>query len=475
MCGDVVTGPESRRAGALASLTASVVAAGVALTLTLPGAAMATDDAATTGPTASPTAGPSATAEPTGSPSPTSSPSPTGSPSPTVSPTPTPSTSASPEPSASVSPSATPSAPADGAVAITGAEFAWSMNQQSNARSHNPMAINHFGAGETGASLSYGEWLVTDKSWRATSGNVRIEKASRAGQWRTATWAGLQTDAAGKTIQSEGPFSGHRVRLVKGKGTVDPQAEDARISWTGTWSVVYYSGNSVFTVTDPVLEVEAGAGVLTAELGGWAGARDDLSVREKVAPRRVVIATLRGVDVTAKGVDVTPRYDRVKVSGTVPQRTDEAGWGSFPQEMIAFLGPLGIDQFWYSTGLRADWTKKPAAISVAYAGGDVSSEVPPVPTEKPAPINPVTQRPTAPLLTPPSVPAQVPVPALPPETSAALAPVSPVDSGAAQHRLAAAPVAARAADPTGWWIGSVLLLAASGLLLFPSPRRRTPA
>lgn len=378
----------------------------------------------------------------------------------------------------------------EGAIEVDDAVFAWSLNDQTNARSHNPAAINFLSAAI--ADPGSGGATLPSTRWQAEAGNVAIQKLDAAGTWQPATWAGLGTDATGAAIGIYGPFSGHRVRIGAGTGTFDATADTAHLSWVGTFTVVYYSGNSVFTVTDPVLEVVGGTGSVSATLGGWAADRTDPTAWYPVAPQRVVIAALAGVDVTETAMIAIPAYDGVVVEGSVPQARTGQRWGSFPAPMVAFLTPLGVDQFWYSTGLQADSTKFPAPITVGYGAAEPPSAQPtgkPTPTPTPTPTNTATHRPTpqhqpkpsptaspTPGQSPMAMPAPVVPPAVGPPTrvirelaapdlvqvAAATGPSVAADSSAAGGP-------ASGAHP-GWWLGAVLLLAAAGLLL--SPRRR---
>src|SRR5690606_6530268 len=144
---------------------------------------------------------------------------------------------------------------------------------------------------------------------------------------------------------------------------------------------------------------------------------------------------------------------------------------------------LGIDQFWYSTGLNSDWTKAPTPVAVGWQG--VEPRVP-GPTDAPTPAPP---EPSNPVIVPP---ATFPGGSLPTPTGAA-APPAPLTGPAAApvaltgrtYRLAGQPtqVTATAAgetlraaerSPVWWFAGGVLLVGAAVLLLFPTGRRRTP-
>lgn len=368
-------------------------------------------------------------------------------------------------------------------IEVADATLAWGVSDQSNARSHNPTAINFLAAGV--ANPGRGGVELPRARWKAVVGDVSIQKRTAAGAWRTATWAGLGTDPHGAPIGMSGPFSGHRVLLEGGAGTLDPGSEDATLAWEGTFSVVYYGGNSIFTVTDPRLEVSAGEGKLTGKLGGWVSDREDPTVWKPVRPRRAPLATLGEVDVTDTGLVVEPAYRGVEVSGSVEQVRSGEDWGSFPAGMVAFLRPLGIDQFWYSTGLSTDGTKLPSPITVGVGGASPPEQEQPAPepspTPTPTPSNPVvTPPPPSPAPAPaPQVPAPAPAspnaaaPQVPSVPAVPAAPQEPAVSVQPQALQAAAPAPEEPVAGSGsvaWWISAALLLGAAVLLLIPVRR-----
>jgi hypothetical protein len=367
-------------------------------------------------------------------------------------------------------------------IEVDDAVFTWSLSKQSNAASHEFGRHNFFSAGAV--NPGGGGKRVTAENWQARKGNVEIQKQRRNGKYARATFAGLSTDAFNKPIGLDGPFSGHRVAISSGTGTVDPDADDAAISWKGTFTVIYYSGRTVFTLTDPVLEVDGGRGTLTATAGGWAADRANPELWTKVPAKKVTVADLGDVDVTEAGIVTSPDYLGVEVRGSVAQKTDDAkSSGSFPQSLISFLMPMGTDQFWYSTGLQTDWTKVAEPISVGWAGRVPEDDDPPTsdPTPKPTPTNPVTPTPTygpdpVPTSTQQPLPVEVPPLDVAPVEAADDAPPwnSPVQvSAAAPNAQDGTVLASASRASTAYVAGGALLLAAAGLLLAPLRPRRT--
>ncbi|MGN0063219.1 MAG: hypothetical protein ACI379_03165 [Nocardioides sp.] len=399
--------------------------------------------------------------DPTTDPTPTD---PTSDPTPTD-PTPT-------EPTETPTPTGPPTEEPE-ELEVDEALFTWSVSPQTNARSHNPIAVNFMGAGVSNPGRA-GSTLEKHQ-WRARQGNVVIQKLNAKGSWGTATWAGLETDANGDPIQLYGPFSGHRVAISEGTGRVSPASDDAEVRWKGTFTVVWYSGNTVFTLTDPVLRLEDGDGQLTALMGGWATGRDS-STWKKLPSQEVTVAELRDADVTADGTVVTPEYRGVTVTGSEPQLRTGDDWGAFPQSFVSFLGPMGTDQFWYSTGLQSDWTKLPSPISVGWHGTvPDDGDTPPTTRPTPTPKNPVTNAPDPVSGGDPGQPPldlQVPADAgVQADSDAAWsAPVQVSAARPVEDRVALA--SAGASTTTAWVSGGALLLAAAALLLAPfSPRR----
>ncbi|WP_110206330.1 hypothetical protein [Nocardioides daejeonensis] len=463
---DLVT---SVRAVCATVLLVAAVLLGVGAALTGPASAQPAETAAddtSQSPTGGATAG-SSTEEPAEGPSDGPSEEPTGQPTGTDEPTETTEPTETAEPTDEPSESTGPEDP-DGVIEVDDATFRWGINNQSNARSHNPAAINFLSAGV--ANPGRGGVQLLEKHWNARTGNVTVQKwlGEKRG-WQRATWKGLGTNASGTRINSTGVFSNHTVLLSRGSGSVDPDRGDATLTWKGTFTVVYYGGNSIFTVTDPKLVVESGAGRITAVLGGFAASRENTTEWEPVPSRRVTIAELGKVKVSKGGFVTTPDYLGRKADGSVPQVGGKYG-GSFPQPMIDFLKPLAIDQFWYSTGLSTDDTKLPLPITVGYQDQEPVAPTPdPEPTDEPTVHNPTSQP-------PPQQPAAPPAPVVP--APPGIVPTVPADVPleALPHAVqltasAAEPAAATAAtstrDLTWWWVGA-LCTAAALLLLVPS-------
>ncbi|AWH94778.1 hypothetical protein [Dietzia psychralcaliphila] len=275
-----------------------------------------------------------------------------------------------------------PSARAQGsALELTDAEFRWGLTSQSSGPSHGP-GLNFLSAGDSSSALAGSGATITEQTWRATSGDVRIEKRSANGATATATWAGTQTDQSGRPIRdaSSSKYSGLEMVFGHGAGTVDAEAGTAEIEWKGTTSVLYYSGLVFLSVEDPVLTVTPTKAVVTATLGGRRSSQDNPDVSVPISSRTVVIADLSRNRVELggeRGFSVTPEYLGVSYSakaGENPQSKDGAYWGSFPKEFVDFAADAGSGGFWYSTG-TSDNSKPALPIAVSW-NSDEPEEMP---------------------------------------------------------------------------------------------------
>lgn len=252
---------------------------------------------------------------------------------------------------------------------INDAVFRWGITNEANAAAFAPGTFNLLSAGiVTAASVSD---RVTSTNWKQTDGNVKVLKLQSDGGYAPATYAGLNTNAAGTTITTgNGLNSGHIVEITAGAGTVDPAAGTAEIQWTGSFTSAFYSGMTRSWITDPHLSVAAnGTGTVTATLGGYQTSMDDPNLFQSITPvPNVVVATLTGVQVTASGFTVTPDYlgKTVDTGAGTPQVTTGPNAGAFPQSFVDFQVLTGQSSYWYSSGGAADVRKPTLPLSVSY-------------------------------------------------------------------------------------------------------------
>jgi hypothetical protein len=251
---------------------------------------------------------------------------------------------------------------------VSDAVFTWGISNEANNRAFAPGTYNFFSAGQ--APKTSGADTISESEWSATAGDVTIQKQQADGSYATATWAGLKTTPTGGAIgsPSAGKFTGHRVSISHGEGSLDPVADNAAIAWEGSFTVAFYSGMTQFYVGDPKLTVTAGVGTLTGTLSGYGTSMEDPEVFEQLPTREVTLATLSSVDVTETGVTVTPDYDGVAVNlpeSATPQSTAGA-WGSFPQSFVDYQLLTGQSSYWYSSGGSTDAFKKALPLGVSY-------------------------------------------------------------------------------------------------------------
>lgn len=368
----------------------------------------------------------------------------------------------------------------------------WGLNDESSNRAFAPDTYNFFSAGRI-PDPGRGGTTIDRADWSSRDGSVQVEKWDGTA-WRRATWAGLRTTSAGEPLGSPtaGTFSNHTVTVSGGDGVVDLGSGTATIAWEGEVTVLYYSGMSFFHLADPVLEVADGAGVLTAEVSGYASSQADPDVWEPVDPERVTVADLPDVEVDAltdgsldTGVGWRPAYLGVRVSG-VPQQRDGEHAGSFPQSFVDVMDRLGTAAFWYSSGGSTDAFKVAAPLTLSRGEDDAVGPTPTAPTSPSATATPAPPTVVPPPATvtatvtaaaaPTSAPAPAPAAPTPPAGEPSAASIAPVTTVTTQTRLLAAPATATPRDRPDplWWVGGSLLLLSVAVLLVPVKKRNTP-
>lgn len=381
--------------------------------------------------------------------------------------------------------------PIGGPVEVDDAVLRWGLNNESNNRAFAPRTVNLFTAGRL-PDPGRGGTTIRQGDWRQSAGDVEIEKWNGR-RYVDATWDGLSTDSAGRPLGSatSGTFSNHQFVFSGGAGTVDRASGTASIAWDGDVSVLYYSGMSFFYLSDPVLEVADGAGTLTATVQGYASSLENTSEWEAVPPAQVTVADLPEVDLAELGLAATPSYLGVSVSG-VPQSTDSAYFGSFPQSFVDYAERLGTAAFWYSSNGATDAFKVPLPLAVSYDGSAaVPQPTPTQPTETDDPVEPPTvvlpptpspdpsDTPSAevtPTATAPVAVVQPPPPSVSPPGVVVPADAAPAALPPSAQLVAAAPSAPGAARAGSrlWWAGGALLLVAAVVLTVPVGRPRRP-
>ncbi|GAA4734981.1 hypothetical protein GCM10023350_18380 [Nocardioides endophyticus] len=416
--------------------------------------------------------------------------------------------------------SSTAAAPsADGAAfTVDDAQLRWGINNESNNAAFAPGTFNFFSAGEVGDPGEGGKTLPRTGTgatwsngrpagWSAQSGKVRIEKRQPDGSYALATFAGTSTDVAGTRLTTSGStFSEHQIVIDGGTGTVDPAAGTATIQWSGTFTVLYYSGMTFFTVSDPQLQVTATSAQLVANLGGYSADMNDASKWQKVPAQQVVLADLPRASLqlpSEGGFSAAPAYLGVRYDApadAVSQVRTGSSWGAFPASFLTQMGTLGSAAYWYSSGGSADAHKVALPLTLSYSAGAPVAQPTPTPSSKPTatpsvsvapkpprPTKSATAAPPEPTgSTAPNPPSQPAGPAVPAQPAVPTVPAA-VAAGAVQTfdpRLPAVPVvtaltspvaseASNSDHPWEWWAGSLLLLGAAAVTTISSLKGRS--
>ncbi len=267
---------------------------------------------------------------------------------------------------------AAPAANAAATHAISGATMTWEMNPETGAGAFLPGACNFLVAGEVadagGAAVWSQEFLAAN--YKATDGNVSIIKAGPDNTWVTPTLETYCKDANGDQVNTGARQSHNRVVYQNGTGEYDAATGAGSIEWTGSYTIVFYSGYTYWSVSDPRLEVEAdGSAQLFGTASGFGTSMEDMDIWEPLPREEIVLADLEGIDLDASGAVVTtPKYRGVTVTGVDPaQVTTGANAGSFPQSFVNYQKRTGQTSYWYSSGGSADVRKVPAANSLEFS------------------------------------------------------------------------------------------------------------
>lgn len=238
-------------------------------------------------------------------------------------------------------------------LTVTNASFRWRVNPELQGSS--PFGeCNYLSAGR-----SDGE----EASYRASEGDVTVEKAGG-----TPTWATKCTFDSSRSTDQELIWSG-------GTGTVDPDTGEVVLSFHGAASIVFYGGLLPFTIVDPVIIVAAdGTGTMVATMEGFASSLDDPHNKVPIDPvPGVVVADVRDVEsANDTGFVAKPLFAGVTYDAdptiAAPQVRTIAGWGSWPTSFVDFHMVTGLSSYWYTSGGAFDAKKPPYSFQVTYEG-----------------------------------------------------------------------------------------------------------
>lgn len=265
---------------------------------------------------------------------------------------------------------------------ITNAQFRWGLNTESGGGAF-AGGCNFLSAGKAGDSGGAVVWTESKGLYRAKDGNVRIEKPDRAGEYRPASFADRCSDAQGDpvSVASLTSATGNQVVIDGGIGRLVP-GSGLEIRWKGSFTVVFYGGMTYWSVTDPVLTVDAGgAGRVTATASGYGASMEDLSKWEPLRPQSIVLAELRSVPLGAqRGFAVEPQYLGVAVpnAGQAARTAENTSyWGSFPASFVSFQKLTGQAGYWLTTNGQRDRAKVATTLYISYDGSAPIAVVPP--------------------------------------------------------------------------------------------------
>jgi len=214
--------------------------------------------------------------------------------------------------------------------------------------------------------LSAGQSDGSQGQYQTTVGNVSVLKDGAAPDWATK----CNGASTGTLNQS--------VRWTGGAGTVDPDTGEVSVTFPGAASINFYGGLVPFTITNPVLTVDAGGnGQIVATVFGYASSMENPEVKEPLPPAPgIVVADLSNVaSGNELGFTVTPDYAGVEYeppagSGGTPQNRTTPGWGSWPESFVDYHYETGLSSYWYHSGGGADPKKAPSPLTITYNVGD---------------------------------------------------------------------------------------------------------
>jgi hypothetical protein len=264
-----------------------------------------------------------------------------------------------------------------GSNPVTDATFTWGLSDEQGGGAFFG-GCNFLSAGTAGNTGSSRVWAEADGFYKATDGNVTIQKPDAAGQPVAPTWATKCQTADGTPVTANNVASktGNQVKIAAGRGALSVADNTANIQWTGSFTSVFYGGMTYWSAANPKLVVKAdGTGTITATASGYGTSREDMTQWVALPARTITLANLKNVDVTSSGLvvggtstpTITPDYLGVALdpgTTTTPQATTGAAWGSFPKSFVEFQQLTGQSSYWYSSGGSRDAAKPAAPLTV---------------------------------------------------------------------------------------------------------------
>lgn len=316
-------------------------------------------------------------------------------------------------------PSAPPEQPEPTRSRVTHAQLRWGLNTEAGSGAFFG-GCNFLSAGTAGDSGGARVWGAGDGLYRSNEGAVRIEKPNAAGEWGRASFETRCLDAQGRAVTTSSTSSTTGSQVVIDGGTGSVRADGGLdVRWTGSFTVAFYGGMTYWSVSDPVLTLDAGgSGRLVGTASGYGTSMEDMSRWEPIAAQSIVLAEIRGADLSGgAGFVVVPEYLGVSVTGgdQIERRTENADhWGSFPQSFVDFQSLTGQRAYWLTSGGVRDRAKPATELYVSYdaaapiavpppagasgGGADVSGgAIPSNPLRMPAAVPPISDVPEVPM------------------------------------------------------------------------------
>lgn len=260
---------------------------------------------------------------------------------------------------------AAPAQAASATHSINDAVLTWGFNNESGAGAYDG-SCNYLSAGKAGNTTKSRAWTEGDGFFAASAGNVRVEKPRADNTWVAPTWADrcYTGDGAKVVAYPTATWTGNRLVISNGTGTLNPADNTAEIQWVGDFAVAFYGGLTYWNGSDPKLVVNSdGTAQVTATVSGYGADMEDSTKWDAISAREVVLANLTGVSVATTGFTVTPNYVGVTYDG---QSTSGSYWGAFPSSFVDFQQLTGQASYWYSSGTGGDVRKVATALTVGY-------------------------------------------------------------------------------------------------------------
>ncbi|MFC5423979.1 hypothetical protein ACFPLA_00055, partial [Brevibacterium otitidis] len=132
---------------------------------------------------------------------------------------------------------------------VTDAVFTWGVNKESGSGAYYPGSCNFLSAGVAGDAGKAALWPNDEKLFKPADGNVKILRPAGEGKTQPITWENKCQTADGAKVDTRGTSSDNFVQISGGTGTVDTEADTGTIEWKGSFTIVYYSGFTYWSVS----------------------------------------------------------------------------------------------------------------------------------------------------------------------------------------------------------------------------------